>query len=116
MEFDGTLYGEEITREKLISTLKEKFSNEQVRYWFSDHWKVFNERCIISPDNSEHRPDRVIYDGNETIVIDFKFGSPSPKHHEQVQGYINLLCQMGMPNVHGFLWYVNSSEIISVNQ
>lgn len=111
MEFDGTLYGEDITREELTASIKRKFANEQVREWFSDHWTVYNECSIISPDGSEHRPDRVITDGKETIVIDFKFGNASNRHREQVTEYIQLLNAMGMPNVKGYIWYVTSEQI-----
>lgn len=114
MEFDGTLYGEGITRESLVSSLKGKLSDARVSDWFSDRWQVFNECCIISPDGSEHRPDRVICNDTETIVIDFKFGNKSNAHQRQVMEYMTLLKQMGMPNVKGFLWYVTSSTIVNV--
>ncbi len=114
MEFDGTLYGEGITRDSLIDLLKEKFNNATIKDWFSERWRVFNECCIISPDGSEHRPDRVICNTEETIVIDFKFGKKTNRHKGQVKEYMNLLKQMGMKNIKGFLWYVSSSTIEKV--
>lgn len=113
MEYDGMLYDEKLTREELISTLREKFSNKQVKEWFSPHWTVYNECSIITPEG-EYRPDRVVTDGKETIVIDFKFGKPNSEHHTQVQNYMSLLKDMQMPNVKGFLWYVNSDKVESV--
>ena len=62
----------------------------------------------------EDRPDRVITDGNETIVIDYKFGNKNTAYAKQVQRYMNLMQQMGYPNVKGYLWYVNLDEIESV--
>ncbi len=114
MEFDGTLYGEGITHETLTASLKEKFRNAQVADWYSGRWTVYNEYTIISSDGSEHRPDRVITDGKETIVIDFKFGSQAGKHKEQVREYINMLRQMGMPGVKGFIWYVTQDQVVPV--
>lgn len=114
MEFDGTLYNQEITRSSLINTLKEKFEDPQVKDWFSNRWTVYNECCIISPDGRDYRPDRVVADTKETIVIDFKFGSPSKTHETQVSQYMNLLEKMGMPDVKGFLWYVTIHKVINV--
>lgn len=114
MEFDGTLYDKEITKEKLAASLKAKFNDTQVQDWFSGRWKVYNERCIITKEGYEYRPDRVVTDGNETIVIDFKFGNKEEKHKKQVREYMALLKEMDMPDVQGFLWYVTTEQIEEV--
>jgi predicted RecB family nuclease len=62
----------------------------------------------------ERRPDRVMTDGIETHVVDFKFGKTNPKYITQVQEYMQLLVTMGMPQVHGWLWYVYSNKIEEV--
>ena len=86
--------------------------------WFSSRWQLFNECSILRIDDDgrlvERRPDRVMTDGNETHVVDFKFGSPHPEYITQVQEYIKLLRAMGMPNVRGWLWYVYSNKIEEV--
>ena len=64
----------------------------------------------------EKRPDRVITDGNETIVIDYKTGKKSDEHVRQVQTYMHLLTTMGYPNVHGSLWYIRQHEIKAIWQ
>jgi len=113
MEFDGTLYDDDMTHSTLIAELQKRFSNEQVREWFSDRWTLYNE-CSIITKEKEMRPDRVMTDGKETIVVDFKFGKPDAEHHEQVRAYMNLLKDMGMPDVKGFLWYVTRNEVSEV--
>ena len=62
----------------------------------------------------EHRPDRVMTDGSDTIVVDYKFGTPKDSHHEQVRRYMRLLDDMGHQNIMGFLWYVDRNEIVEV--
>ena len=114
MEFDGALYGEGFTRETLLSELRSKFNNEQVKDWFSDRWTLYNECTIINSGGKEQRPDRVMTNGKETIVVDFKFGKINNKYNQQVQDYVTLLQHMGMPNVKGFLWYVSLNKIESV--
>ena len=113
MEYDGTLYDEDMTREQLLEKLRSVFDNPQVKEWFSDRWRVFNE-CTIINKEGEHRPDRVITDGSETIVIDFKFGSEHTGYVEQVKSYMLLLREMGMPGVKGYLWYVTKEKIVHV--
>lgn len=116
-EFDGVIYDDTITAEELRNELKQKFCNTTISSWFSDKWTVFNECNIMQLKNGkivEDRPDRVITDGNETIVIDYKFGNKNAAYAKQVQRYMNLMQQMGYPNVKGYLWYVNLDEIESV--
>jgi hypothetical protein len=88
---------------------EEVFSDEQVRQWFDSHWKVYNE-CSIITESGEYRPDRVIADEKQTVVIDFKFGSPHQGYQNQVRRYMQLLAKMGYPDVKGFLWYVNAAS------
>ena len=53
-------------------------------------------------------------DGNEWIVVDFKFGGEHPEYHDQVREYMTLLRQMGHSRVSGFLWFVYSNKIVEV--
>ena len=120
LEQEGVLYDDEITREKLASMLRQRFEKPQVAEWFSPKWTLYNECTILHIDPvtgelTEHRPDRVITDGTETKVIDFKFGSPKDEYHQQVRRYMTLLKDMGHENVSGFLWYVYSNRIEEVN-
>ena len=112
MEFDGLLYDDTLSRDTLLTQLRAKFSDQRVREWFSDKWQVYNE-CTLLTKDGECRPDRVVTDGKETIVIDFKFGKPHSDHKSQVRDYMNLLEQMGMPCIKGYLWYVTFNDIVS---
>ena len=62
----------------------------------------------------ERRPDRVMTDGEQTIVVDFKFGREREEYHEQVRQYMDLLTAMGHQHVKGCLWLVYSNQIIDV--
>ena len=72
--------------------------------------------CHLIPHNNleSRRPDRVMYDGKEMIVVDFKFGKTNEEYHVQVRKYIDILSSMGYPNVRGYLWYVFNNLIEEV--
>ena len=89
-------------------------TNSMARSWFDPSWHVMNECNIITLDKGiavSKRPDRVIYNGTETIVIDYKTGQEMEVHKGQVRQYITLLREMGMPNVQGFLWYIKDNKV-----
>ncbi len=120
MESDGILYEEGQSRGQLVKMLGERLKNKRVADWFSNRWTLFNECTILAKDPQtgkvmERRPDRVMTDGKEMIVVDFKFGSPKEEHKAQVREYMDLLTAMGgYSSVSGFLWYVYSNKIESV--
>ncbi len=118
LEHAGVLYDHDLPRKKLVDMLRSRLENPQVSQWFNGQWQLFNECSILHTDDQgnvvEHRPDRVMTNGTETHVVDFKFGKPKPEYIQQVQQYMQLLCDMGMPRVRGFLWYVYSNKIEEV--
>lgn len=117
LEQAGIIYNDDITSRELQNKISCALSNEKVKNWFSPHWKLFNECTILDYDKEtgdvyEHRPDRVMTDGKEMIVVDFKFGKPRDEYHEQVQRYMRLLMRMGYKQVSGYIWYVLRNEIV----
>ncbi|MBW4899773.1 UvrD-helicase domain-containing protein [Prevotella melaninogenica] len=117
LEQEGVIYNDEVTSKELQNKITNALMNEKVKDWFSSRWKLFNECTILdydkeSGDIHEHRPDRVMTDGKEIIVVDFKFGKPREEYHEQVQRYMSLLMRMGYEKVSGYIWYVVRNEIV----
>ena len=117
LEQEGVIYNDEVTSKELQNKIANALMNEKVKDWFSSRWKLFNECTILdydkeSGDIHEHRPDRVMTDGKEIIVVDFKFGKPREEYHEQVQRYMTLLMRMGYEKVSGYIWYVVRNEIV----
>ena len=119
MELDGVLYGKDLKREQVERMIRKRIEHPKVADWYSGRWKLFNECTILNVDPQtknvyERRPDRVMTDGQQTIVVDFKFGQPHYEHQQQVHVYMDLLRQMGHTQVSGFLWYVYSNQIEEV--
>jgi ATP-dependent exoDNAse (exonuclease V) beta subunit len=114
MEMEGIIYDAQLTREKIEAMIHKRLSDKRVAQWFSTEWSLYNECTILLPNGEERRPDRVMTNGNKTVVIDFKFGHPREEYHEQVREYMDLLRQMGLQNVTGYLWFVYSNQIIEV--
>ena len=118
LQQDGVLYDDEITAEHVTALLRKRLESPRIKEWFSDRWQLFNECSILSVDSQgnmqERRPDRVMTDGHETHVVDFKFGRPKPEYLDQVREYMQLLRSMDMPGVKGWLWYVYNNKVEEV--
>ncbi len=119
LEFQGVLYDKPMSREDLRNMINVRLQTPEVKSWFDPSWTVFNECNIIYYDENEHiikeeRPDRVISNGEETIIIDFKTGAERPEHLQQVTRYMTLLQSMGHAHVKGYLWYITPNKIVNV--
>ena len=117
LQLEGVLYDEQVTAEKVADMLRKRLQNARVADWFSDRWTLFNECTILTVEDGnvvERRPDRVMTNGKEWVVVDFKFGSPKDEYHDQVREYMQLLADMGHTNIRGYLWFVYSNKIEEV--
>ena len=119
LEFEGIICKGDGTLDPITGMLRERLENPRVANWFSGHWTLYNECTILSTDHegrmTERRPDRIMTDGHEWIVVDFKFGQSRDEHLGQVREYIRLLSAMGHRNISGYLWYVYSNKIVEVS-
>ncbi len=107
-------------RQRICRKIRKALANPRTAEWFQPHWTAFNERSILitNPDGTTTtlRPDRVITDGSQTIVIDYKTGKQSEEHLAQVSRYMSLLADMGHTNLRGYIWYIGRDEIIEVKR
>lgn len=113
--FEGVISNRQTEDEIRQLTLR-AFSLPQVKDWYSGRWRLFNECDIIWMEDGTlrtRRPDRVMMQGDNIVVVDFKFGKPRKQYNRQVQDYINLLIHMGYPAEHisGYLWYVEQDKV-----
>lgn len=120
LEQQGIIYNDEITSAQLRTRIEDAITNLQVQEWFSKRWQLYNECTILeynkdTNEMEEHRPDRVMTDGKEFVVVDFKFGKEREEYKKQVQQYMEILIRMGHKKVSGYLWYVVKNNVVEVN-
>ena len=105
--------------EAITAHIREGFRDPLVASWFKAENIVYNE-CNIAGINKDGqpdvlRPDRVVINGKNITVIDYKFGHPSHHYYDQVKDYMGLMKQM-YPDyeVKGYLWYVMGKGAVRV--
>ncbi|MEP5610600.1 MAG: UvrD-helicase domain-containing protein [Cyclobacteriaceae bacterium] len=106
----------EITNEDRIryeKTIKDLWDNPEVKKWFNGNHEVKTEVVVLPKDGETKRMDRVVIDGNEVKVIDFKSGQPKGQDEKQVREYTTLLQGMGY-QTSGYLLYLKTGEVREV--
>lgn len=114
LHLQGKIASDEQNR--FIRFIEQAMNDIQVSTWFSGDWKVMTEAEIIVPGGEIRRPDRVMQSGNQTLLIDYKFGLKTDgRHEEQIREYAELLRNMGSGNVDAYLWYVKLGKVVQVS-
>ena len=106
--------------ETITRRIREGFRDPLVVSWFKAENIVYNECSIASRNKGGQpeilRPDRVVINGKDITVIDYKFGHPSRLYYDQVKDYMALMKQMyPQYEVKGFLWYIMGKGAMAVH-
>lgn len=106
---------EAMPESEMLELLNTKLSNPKVAPWFANGIKVMNELSLLDTDGSAHRPDRIVMNGDAITVIDYKTGSDHKGYRPQVARYMRILKQMGFKKISGFLWFIETDNIVEVS-
>ncbi|WP_298878478.1 UvrD-helicase domain-containing protein [uncultured Polaribacter sp.] len=92
-------------------------NHKELAHYYSNNIIVFNEREIVDVDNQIIIPDRLVFSTkNNVVIIDYKTGSPSKEHHQQLLKYERVLKSMSFNVEKKILIYVNNDiNIVEVN-
>ena len=107
---------------QLLQEFRQYLQHPEAAGWFDGSWEVFNETVFLKPSFNhaetftQPRADRVMRRGDEVVVVDYKFSQHTDNavYRKQVQGYMQLLAEAGYQQVKGYLWYVDSAQVIPV--
>ena len=89
----------------------------EVKKWFNGSMQVINEMEILYGNGKSYRPDRIMLDHDQAIVVDYKFGEyENPHDQQQVKNYMLLIQESGYLHVTGYLWYIELNKIVPVSR
>lgn len=98
---------EESRKSLLSEKIRTIIADPDVSRFFKEGSSVRTEAEILAEDGSIYRPDRVILEGENAIILDFKTGKPKERYKMQLQTYGRLLGKMGYNKLQTFLLYVD---------
>ncbi len=92
--------------EKIEKILWSVISDPALARLFSSQVKVKTEAEILLPEGSFYRPDRIVFDGEQVTILDYKSGKPGAQHGEQLLRYAGYIAEMGYRNIRRLLVYL----------
>ncbi|MBP6054183.1 MAG: UvrD-helicase domain-containing protein [Cytophagaceae bacterium] len=100
--------------EETVALLEAFMLNDAIKSFFQPNELLFSERDILCPDGTIIRPDRVIKQQNDVIIIDFKTGKAEDNHKTQLELYKKYLVELGYSSVKAVLIYIETQIIEAV--
>ena len=110
--FSGVIASGDLT--PLEEQLGKLMDNKKIRSWFSSDWDVRTEVPILLPGGSESRIDRLMINNRKAVIVDFKTGEATRNDQKQVLEYMEILRQMNLIEIEGYLLYTRTGEVVSV--
>ena len=94
------------------SIIKDIVTDKKLEHYFSRNLIVKNETEVMLQNGEIVRPDRVVLDGEQITIIDYKTGEEKDKDHQQVKNYRNAFIELGYSNISMKLVYL--SDVVRV--
>lgn len=108
LNVEGIIDDKEVS--EIRKLIVEFINHPDVKPYFNEGLNVKSESEIILPDGHTLRPDRLVFEKDKIIVIDFKTGQSKKSHHKQIKNYQKILKDMGYVNTEGVLLYISQSN------
>lgn len=90
-------------------------SHPELSVLLSQNADQINEKSIIGIDGKTYRPDKLILNGKQVSIIDYKFTAEESQNHvAQITNYKNLIEAMGYENVKPYLFYATLKKLKAV--
>ena len=95
--------------------LRNIVDHPELKSFYSNDFKVWNERDILVPNGKNIRPDRLVKRNKELILIDYKTGMQKEADHEQLIQYKNIVGQVFTDKkIKCFLVYIKKNDALEV--
>ena len=103
------------TTETFKQMLTDVVDHPVLKPFFSNAYTFWNERDILIPDSENIRPDRLMENKYEMVLIDYKTGKPKDEDHQQIAHYKEIVSQVFKEKkVKTYLIYIQEGKKIQV--
>ncbi|WP_339699464.1 UvrD-helicase domain-containing protein [Algoriphagus aquimarinus] len=110
--FEGRLNEEE--KQLVERQLEHLFTDSLFASWFGTKGILLAEQGILLPGGKQKRPDRIILNENEALIVDFKTGEAQSRYANQVREYMSLVATLSQKPTKGYLCYLETGVIEEV--
>jgi ATP-dependent exoDNAse (exonuclease V) beta subunit len=86
--------------------IKQIIHHPELEAFFNPNYTVFTEHNIISPNEINLKPDRLVIHNSDAFLIDYKTGAQDEKHKKQIENYVRVIEKMNLKVTKKVLLYI----------
>ena len=99
----------------LKSKIIDIVNHPELAPYFNTTSLIYNEKDIISKQGMILRPDRIIINPkNEVVIMDYKSGKEDKNHLQQLLSYQDMIEEMNLKVIHKILIYINDTVFVRI--
>ena len=98
--------------ESIKKSIGQVLHHPELAVYFEPGKIIKNEKDIITESGRMLRPDKIVLQGNNATLLDYKTGGPDSKYKEQLYTYSDALEAMGYQVQNRLLVYINDKVTV----
>lgn len=108
--YNGTI--NVLEKEKILKIIHDIVNHKALKKYYAQNVQIFNEREILTSENTVVIPDRIVIENNKVTIIDYKTGKPDERHHKQLEKYAIALENLKYSIEKKILVYISEELLI----
>jgi ATP-dependent exoDNAse (exonuclease V) beta subunit len=109
MVYEGIISNRE--KPALKQKLNEVLHHPKMAHYFSRSVAVEHEKEVLDARAYLYKPDRIVFDGDAVVLIEFKVPPPEVEHRNRLDHYAVRFRQLGYQKVKCVLYYFETQEV-----
>ncbi|MFD2515582.1 UvrD-helicase domain-containing protein [Pontibacter locisalis] len=111
MIYEGII--SERDKSDLRTRLQEVLNQPELSRYFSEKVTVEHEKEVLDARAYLYKPDRIVFEGDSVVLIEFKTPPPEPEHRNKLDHYAVRFRQLGFKKVRCILYYFDTQQVLS---
>ncbi|MDX5437127.1 MAG: hypothetical protein LPK03_08030, partial [Pontibacter sp.] len=109
MVYEGIISERE--KPELRRKLEQVMNHPKLAHYFTKQVVVEHEKEVLDARAYLYKPDRIVFDGDAVVLIEFKTPPPEPEHKFRLDHYAVRFRQLGYQKVKCVLYYFETEQV-----
>ncbi len=113
MVYEGIISDRE--KPALKKKLDEVIHHPKLHRYFTNKVAVEHEKEVLDARAYLYKPDRIVFDGEAVVLMEFKTPPPLPEHRNRLDHYAVRFRQLGYQQIKCVLYYFETEKVVTWN-
>ncbi|MDX5438745.1 MAG: UvrD-helicase domain-containing protein [Pontibacter sp.] len=111
MVYEGIISERE--KPEMRTKLAQVLNHPELARYFTEKVAVEHEKEVLDARAYLYKPDRIVFDSEGVVLIEFKTPPPEPAHRNKLDHYAVRFRQLGYKKVKCILYYFDTQQVLT---